>query len=100
MPLRLQAIEPQQPEPTPASVGVHVAVAPAQHARPVAPCAQSRPSQHSAAVVQPVNPAGRQVAVVRHTPSLQREPEQQSLSSTQDNPSAWHAQRPESSQSI
>jgi hypothetical protein len=87
-PLRVQVIEPQQPVPTPPSVGVHVEAAPAQHARPVEPCAHSSPSQHSAAVVQPVVPAGRQVAVVRHTPLEQRDPAQQSLSSEQESPSA------------
>jgi len=96
----VQVIEPQQPVPAPPSVGVQVAAAPPQQARPAEPCAHSSPSQHSAEVVHPVAPAGRQVAVVRHTPPVQREPEQQSLSSTHASPSAWQAQRPESSQSI
>jgi hypothetical protein len=96
----VQVIEPQQPVPAPPSVGVQVAAAPPQQARPAEPCAHSSPSQHSAEVAQPVAPAGRQVAVVRHTPPVQREPEQQSLSSTHASPSAWQAQRPESSQSI
>lgn len=99
-PLRVQVIEPQQPVPTPPSVGVHVEAAPAQHARPVEPCAHSSPSQHSAAVVQPVDPAGRQVAVVRHTPLEHRDPAQQSLSSEQESPSAWQAHRPSSPQSM
>lgn len=98
--MRLQAMDPQHPVPTPPSVGVHVAVAPAQQARPVAPCAQRSPWQHSSPVVHPVLPAGRQAAVVWHTPPVQREPVQQSLSSTHASPSAWQAQWPESSQSI
>jgi hypothetical protein len=99
-PLRVHAIEPQHPPPVPPSVGAQVAVAPAQHDRPAAPCAQSRPSQHSAEVLHPAAPAGRHAAVVTQRPPVQREPSQQSLSSEQRPPSAWHAQRPESSQSI
>lgn len=98
--LRTQVSEPQQPLPTPPSAGVQGEPAPAQHSRPVEPATQSRPVQQSSEVVQPAAPAGRQVAVVRHTPSVQREPSQQSLSSLHDRPSARHAQRPSSSQSM
>jgi hypothetical protein len=91
---------PQHPVPTPPSRGVHADAAPPQHVRADAPCAQSRPSQHSAAVLHPVAPAGRQVAVVWHRPALQREPSQQSLSSLHERPSAWQAHRPSSPQSI
>lgn len=97
VPLALQVIAPQQPAFAP---GVHAAVAPAQHERAMAPCAQSRPSQHSAEVAQPVAPAGRHVAVVWHRPPEQREPSQQSLSSVQARPSAWQAQRPSSPHNI
>ena len=93
-------MDPQQPVPTPVSVGVHADVAPPQHARPAEPCAQSRPSQHSAAVAQPTAPAGRQAAVVWQVPLAQREPSQQSLSSEQASPRAWQAHRPSSPQSI
>lgn len=96
----MQVIEPQQPVPAPPSVGVQAEADPPQQARPAEPCAHSSPSQHSAEVAQPVAPAGRQVAVVRHTPPEQREPEQQSLSSEQERPSAWQAHRPSSPQSM
>jgi len=98
--LRTHVSAPQQPVPAAPVVGVHAEPAPAQQVPPAVLVAQSSPWQQSSALPHPAAPAGRHVAVVRHVPSVHREPSQQSLSSLHESPSARHAHRPSSSQSM
>jgi hypothetical protein len=90
-----QVIAPQhEPPPVPASApaAAHCEPAGVQQRRVGEP-AQSRPVQHSDAIVQPVVPAARQVTAARHRPSSQVAPLQHSPSYVHAAPTAWQVQR-------
>jgi hypothetical protein len=75
---------------------VQVVPTPWQQVRVLGEASQRRPAQHSVASVQPMaSPAMRQVVMGRRqVPLWQVVPVQHSVESTQDEPSAWHKQRP------
>ncbi len=101
VPERAQVICPQHPPlPTPPSTPasapagtVHALPGGAQHRRVAPLVPHTEPVQQSVLLVHPVVPSGRHAATTAHRPPVQRVPSQQSVSSTQMSPAAWHWHR-------
>lgn len=98
VPERAQVICPQHPPlPTPPSTPasapagtVHALPGGAQQRRDVPLDPHTEPVQQSVLLVHPVEPSGRHAATAAHRPPVHRVPSQQSVSSTQMSPAAWH----------